>query len=80
MYIEAGPERDELTAALHSEGYSPVGCCLIQQLCCGSSLLLPRLYPHSSAALRGLLADALLLHTVFVQSAVLSIWQWVVSQ
>jgi trehalose 6-phosphate synthase/phosphatase len=24
VYIEAGPERDELTAALHSEGYSPV--------------------------------------------------------
>jgi hypothetical protein len=24
VYIEAGPERDELTTALHSEGYSPV--------------------------------------------------------
>ncbi len=24
VYIEAGPERDELTSALHSEGYSPV--------------------------------------------------------
>ena len=24
MYIEEGAEREELTAALHSEGYSPV--------------------------------------------------------
>lgn len=30
VYIEAGPERDELTSALHSEGYSPVGGLLLQ--------------------------------------------------
>lgn len=33
VYIEAGPERDELTAALHSEGYSPVYLDQARPLC-----------------------------------------------